>query len=74
VSISQTLRTRELVRSGEARAIRERAGISRLEVARELGVDESTIWRWEKGATLPRGEVVSRYSRLLRLLDGRSER
>ncbi|MGO8724412.1 MAG: helix-turn-helix domain-containing protein [Acidimicrobiales bacterium] len=61
-------RARELIRSGRAQAIRERAGLSRLEMARSAGVDDSTIARWESGERSPRGEAAKRYARLLREL------
>jgi DNA-binding XRE family transcriptional regulator len=68
-SISETVRDRALVRSGRGRGIREGAGLTRSEVAKELGVDESTVWRWEGGHRLPRGVIATRYARLLRSLD-----
>jgi transcriptional regulator with XRE-family HTH domain len=61
-------RARELVRSGRARVIRERAGLSLSEMARSTGDNVSTIARWEAGERSPRGEVAKRYARLLREL------
>lgn len=59
---------RRLARSGEARAIREKAGVSQAEVAAALGVHETTVARWEKGVRSPRGPVAQRYGRLIRSL------
>lgn len=61
---------RELIRTGRAREIRQRSGLSRGEVARDLGVAQSTITRWEDGYRVPRGEVAIRLGRLLRELSG----
>jgi DNA-binding XRE family transcriptional regulator len=69
MSVVETAKARELFRSGQARKIRERAGISRSEIAEELGVDESTVWRWEGGHRQPSADVATRYARLLRSLD-----
>lgn len=57
-----------MLRSGEARAIRERARISRADLAKDVPIDESTLWRWEAGRTIPRGEKATRYAHLLRVL------
>jgi transcriptional regulator with XRE-family HTH domain len=61
-------KARALIRSGRAQAIRERAGLSRSEVAESVGVNDSTIARWETGERSPRGEGAKRYARLLREL------
>jgi transcriptional regulator with XRE-family HTH domain len=49
--------------------IRETANVSRSEVAEEVGADPASIWRWETGERLPRGENARRYAELLRRLD-----
>jgi DNA-binding transcriptional regulator YiaG len=60
--------TRALARSGEARAIRERAGLSLREMAAALGVTRSALQRWEVGLRTPRGESAVRYGALLAAL------
>lgn len=48
-----------------ARAIRQAAGVSQIEVARELGVHPVTVARWEAGTRRPGGETALRYIALL---------
>jgi transcriptional regulator with XRE-family HTH domain len=48
--------------------IREGAGFSASEVARELGVAPSTVCRWERGERLPRGQVGERWAAVLQRL------
>jgi len=59
---------REMVRSGRARTIRERAALSQAEIAAELGVHETTVSHWELGVRSPSSALASRYGRLLRKL------
>jgi len=62
---------RSWLRSGRARAIRQRAGISQAEVARAVGTDHAQISRWESGVYAPaRGSALKLgrlYDRLERL-------
>lgn len=51
--------------SGEARRLREAARLSIGEVAKACGVDQSTVWRWERGTRRPRGESALRYADLI---------
>jgi transcriptional regulator with XRE-family HTH domain len=44
-------RVRSWLRSGRARAVRERAGMSQADVARVIGTDGPQISRWESGTT-----------------------
>ena len=53
---------RAALASGEAQRLREAAQLSIGEVARACGVDQSTVWRWEQGKRLPRGETAIRYA------------
>jgi len=64
----EVVRIRKLARSGKGQAFRERAGLSRADVAREVKVHQSTIGRWEEGTRAPRGDAALRYGRLLRRL------
>jgi DNA-binding transcriptional regulator YiaG len=59
----QAIRTRII--SGEARQIREAAHLSQSELARSVGVDNTTLCRWESGERFPRGEAALRYAALL---------
>jgi len=61
-------RVREMARSGCAKAIRQRARVSRSEIARSIEVDPSTIRRWEEGLRVPQGAAAIRYGALLREL------
>lgn len=56
---------RAAVASGEARRLREAAHLSIGEVARACGVDQSTVWRWERGNRSPRGASALRYADLI---------
>jgi transcriptional regulator with XRE-family HTH domain len=58
-------RVRALAASGTARAIRIAAGLSLPLVAEAVGCGVSTIWRWEHGQRVPRGEPALRYGALL---------
>jgi DNA-binding transcriptional regulator YiaG len=59
---------RRLVLQGEAVAVRERARLSRIEIAAYCGVDYKTIRRWESGERAPKGAGALRYARLLAAL------
>ena len=56
---------RRACRTGEARRIREAAGISRSEVAGVLGVDSTSVLKWEAGERVPRTALGLRYGELL---------
>jgi DNA-binding transcriptional regulator YiaG len=57
------------VLSGRARAIRQGAHLTQLEVARAIRVTQSAVAQWEAGRRLPRGRAASRYAALLWELD-----
>jgi DNA-binding transcriptional regulator YiaG len=59
---------RALVASGEARRLREAENLSLVNVAGPVGVDPSTIGRWERGERLPRGRAAVKYVELLNRL------
>lgn len=65
MAAKEPVQIRWLSASGGARAIRERAGLSLAELAAEIGVDRSTLWRWETRRRRPRGEAALRYLALL---------
>lgn len=59
---------RQWTRSGEARRIRMAALLSQADVANAIGVDASTVARWEKGERLPRAALAVRYRSILTML------
>lgn len=65
----QRIRAAKLPPPAERRAIRERAGVSRQEIADELGVSASSVQWWEdpNGFT-PRAARAIKYRRLLEQL------
>ena len=66
--ISELLDLRTSLESGDARRIRERAGLSAVALARQLDVSPATVTRWEQGVRYPRGANARRYARVLRRL------
>ncbi|MEU9405077.1 helix-turn-helix transcriptional regulator [Streptomyces sp. NPDC048281] len=68
---TQVLRLAEVraaVASGEAENLRVAAQLSIGEVARACGVDQSTVWRWERGTRKPRGEAALVYGQFINSL------
>jgi transcriptional regulator with XRE-family HTH domain len=57
--------TRMMLTNGTAQRLRERAGLSRRDIARHLDVTESTYSRWEAGLRSPRPDVALRLGDLL---------
>jgi DNA-binding transcriptional regulator YiaG len=62
---------REKAASGEAETLRLGAGFSQVETAQVLGVDSTTVSRWERQLRRPRGMAGVRYGRFLRRLADR---
>jgi transcriptional regulator with XRE-family HTH domain len=60
---------RQLARSGRGARIRQLAGLSQVELARSIGVDASTLSRWEAGVRMPRPAKAADYARALRVLN-----
>jgi DNA-binding transcriptional regulator YiaG len=69
ISAVETAEARRMACDGRGRVIRERAKLSRAEVAQDLGVHETTVAAWESGRRSPRGDAAQRYLRLLRALE-----
>lgn len=63
------LHARQQATSGRARQVREAAGLSRAEMARELRVAEVTLRSWETGTRRPTGDRGARWGALLRWLE-----
>ena len=46
------------------RAARAQAGLGKAEIAKKLGVDPGTIWRWERGKMSPPADVAEKICKL----------
>jgi DNA-binding transcriptional regulator YiaG len=64
------LTIRRLQDTGQARRIREQAGVSVALLARSIGVQEATIWRWETGRSRPREDAALRWLEALQRMAG----
>jgi DNA-binding transcriptional regulator YiaG len=64
------LTIRRLQDSGQARRIREQAGVSVALLARSIGVQEATVWRWETGRSRPREDAALRWLEALERMAG----
>ena len=51
---------RRMVRSGEARLIRQRSGVSQAELARAIGATPGAVCHWESGSRIPHGILALR--------------
>ena len=69
--IDELLDLPHLLRSGSARELRERAGLTIPALARQLDVMPATVSKWELGQRVPQGANARRYARLLRRLADR---
>ncbi len=63
-------RLRSLMSTGAAKSIRLAAGVSLPEIARDVGVAHSTVYRWENDLNAPKGEPALRYAEVLDELSG----
>ncbi len=64
-SVERLVEARSLLASGEARRIRLAAGLSLEQMAIQVGVSVSAIYRWERGDRVPRGRAAIEYATLL---------
>jgi len=62
-------RVKAMAASGQAREVRLRCRLSLRDVALAVGVDASTVGRWEGGSRIPRGDAAWRYADLIDRLD-----
>jgi DNA-binding transcriptional regulator YiaG len=62
-------RIRRLAVSGQARAIRVRAGISQGELAEDIGTSQSALSLWESKRRRPTGDAAIRWLETLDQLD-----
>ena len=58
-------RVRQMARTGRAKEIRTRAGLTIVDLAEALDVSTTTIFRWERALCSPRADAALRYGRLL---------
>ncbi len=66
MSLIDAVRTRSaLPTPALRRAIREAAGVSQGQIARELGVHRMTVCRWEAGTSTPSGDHRHAYAGIL---------
>lgn len=72
-TVERLVKARALVTSGEARRIREAAGLSLVNVASAVGADPSAIGRWERGERIPRGPAALKYAQLLARLKSQQD-
>lgn len=61
-------RAREIARTGRAIGIRQSAGLSCADVGAAVGAAPSTIWRWERGERMPRGEAALQWASFITAL------
>ena len=61
---------RRAAETGQARELREAAGLSQGEIARAAFVSPATVSRWEARVRRPTGEPAVRWARVLRLVSG----
>ena len=61
-------RARQLLGSGEGRRMREKARLSLREMADMIGIDHSSLARWETGESLPGREPAQRWHDAMRSL------
>lgn len=69
MEFSQISALQRSMRFIDLKALRERAGLSQREVARELGVDASTVSKWESNPTSCTADQISRYLAAIGHLD-----
>lgn len=67
--LQKVSRVRALAKVGEATRIRERAGVSRAEMATAIGVNRSQLSVWEAGRQMPRPEAALRWLEALEALE-----
>lgn len=65
VDVLKIVRARDTATSGEARRIREAAGLSLNELARAVGTSGTVVASWENGTHRPTGLLAAAYVDLL---------
>lgn len=67
----QLVQLREWITTGQARRLREAAGVSQTVAAVDCEVTPGAILRWETGTRTPQGRNIAAYHRFLTGLAGR---
>ena len=67
-TIKRLAYARRALDNGQAVELREQLGLSQSEVAAALGIQQSTVWRWEHHQRTPHGDLGARYGQLLEQL------
>lgn len=62
-------RVKAMAADGSARQVRLAARLALRDIALAVGVDTSTIGRWETGSRVPRGDAAWRYADLIERLE-----
>jgi DNA-binding transcriptional regulator YiaG len=62
----ELVRLRRLMKSGEAKRIREDAALSVRAASAGAGISAAGLWRWESGERVPTGGPALRYAGFLR--------
>lgn len=53
--------------SGNIRTLRKKAGITQIELAKNLGISIATLRRWEAGETTPNGTRINELAKILKV-------
>jgi DNA-binding transcriptional regulator YiaG len=61
-------RVRQMAKGGQAKAVREHAGIGLAEMAERVGCSPRSLARWEAGAVIPRQRQALQWLTLLEAL------
>jgi transcriptional regulator with XRE-family HTH domain len=70
VDVMLVVEARDAARTGRGQEVRERAGLTRPELAMLAEVSPLTLSRWERRETVPTGRPAIRYALALRGLRG----
>lgn len=62
-------RAKQMAADGTARRIRLANRLAQRDIGLAVGVDTSTVARWENGTRVPRGDAAWRYADLLARLE-----
>lgn len=66
--MAEVARVRSLAVSGEARRVREHAGVGLRQLARAIDTSPTSLSRWETGECAPRHEAALRWAHALERL------
>ena len=58
-------RDKEVICIYRIKKLRERSGMTQLELAKRMGVEQNTISQWENGTRFPRADKLPQLARLL---------